>query len=141
MATARERKIARDLDQLFRFITDHDRWIAEMRSRVARDEASLYDSQAPNNATAVGRHFLGNLRWIFEYAQANNAAANNALSALGMVRSEVNALLIAYRDAFRIYRDANKNNAAQLTAALNTLEAALPDVSSIFSTTAPSDWV
>jgi hypothetical protein len=141
MATHRERKIARQIDQLLRFVGDHDVWIATQRSRVAQNDPTLFDSQSPYSATAAARNFLGNLRWIFEFAQANGTAFDNALSSLAITRAHANNTITTYRDAFRTYRDAQKNNAAQVTAALNALEAALPDVSAIMSTTAPVDWV
>lgn len=92
------------------------------------------------NCTQAARSLLGRLLRIFNFATNNSTAFNTMLANIGVARSGLNTRVTVLRDALRIFRDASKTNASEITAAINALEAAIPARRTFLDQAIPSDW-
>ena len=109
--------------------------IATWRAQVAQGDGAF-----GSNCTQAARSLLGRLLRIFNFATNNSTVFNAMLSNIGVARAGLNTRVTALRDALRIFRDASKTNATEITAAINALEAAIPPRRTFLDQALPSDW-
>lgn len=137
MANLDEAYLAMEIQQdLVRLLPNLHDLIAQWRSQLAAGQTNI----GPN-LTAAAKSFLGRLRRLAEFAQEESAAFDAAIAPLGVTRAHLNNRVTSLKDTLRIFRDAAKTNEAQITAALNALEAAIPVPKRFLSRPLPSDWV
>lgn len=136
MATVEEGYLGMEIQQdLMRLLPNLHENIAVWRTRVAAGQTNI----GPQ-LTASAKSFLGRLRRLAEFAQAETAVFDAAIAPLGVTRAHLNNRVTALRDALRIFRDAIKTTGPEITAAINALEAAVPVQKRFLSATLPEDW-
>lgn len=136
MATLDETYISMEIQQdLVRILPNIHDLIAQWRAQILAGQTGI----GPN-MTAAARGLLGRLRRLAEFATEESAAFDAAIAPLAVTRAHLNNRVVALRDVLRTFRDAAKTTGAECTAALNTLEAAIPAQRRFLNRALPSDW-
>lgn len=136
MATLDENYIGTEIQaDLIRWLPNAQDLIRAWRAQIAAGQGDF----GPG-CTQAAKGMLGRLLRLFNWQQANPTAFSNAIAPMAVTLTHLQNRVTAYRDAMRIFRDAPKTNAAEITAAVNALEAALPAPQRFLDQALPADW-